>query len=496
MRLMIAQFGHETNTFSPLSTPVSSFAHDGRTLLSGDAAKARLKGAAMSAAGFLDAAAHAGAATEIPLAGYARPGGPVSDDAFETCAGRITDAVAGGGFDGIMLDLHGAMVTESFDDGEAELLKRIRSIDATVPIALSLDMHANISEEMVRLSTIIAGFHRYPHTDIAATGRRAGELLIRTIRGEAMPQTAWGRLPMLPHMMTQGTYRSPNRELQGKAAAWEASGRALAVSVFMGFQHADVATAGLSVVATADRDRAEAEAMRDVLLAQAWAARHDFVFAAEPLGDAVARAKRLSGLGKPVILLDYQDTCGTGGTMDSTAVLAAILDAGLPEVAFFGIVDPEAVAAAIQAGPGERVQLSVGGRYELKALGLPNPPLRIDALVKRISDGNLPSRDPSAPGIPHPIGPTVVLDLGNVELVVLSTPFEPAGVDTFAALGIDPSAKRFLAIKSRVHWRMGLEDLAGAVVELAGNGPCLAEMQKVPYRKLTRPIFPLEAAGV
>ena len=314
---------------------------------------------------------------------------------YEACVKAITDAVAKGGFDGLLLDLHGAMVAEHVEDGEGELLRRIRAIDAKVPIALALDMHANIYDDIVKLSTVIAGYHLYPHTDMAETARRAGALLVKAIRGEARPVMAWANVPMLPHVMAEGTHQAPNKDLQEKAARWENDGSALSAALFVGFSHADIREAGLSAVVTTDGDLVAARRMVDELLHQAWAARRDFVFTVEPLRTSVARAKAMAPEKGPIFLLDHYDNCASGGTMDTTAVLAEILRQELEDVAFFGIHDPQAVQQAIAAGVGARVKLAIGGKTALPSLGRPNPPLEVEATVKTISIGSFTSRSAS-----------------------------------------------------------------------------------------------------
>ena len=249
MRLLIAMMKHETNTFSPVPTPLARF---GPVILK----EGRGRFMAMRRSG--------------PIAAPDRVSGPIS--IWPSAKGRrwscrsppvrrravrsrmppssTWPALSAtpsrrGGFDGIMLDLHGAMVTESFEDGEGELLRRIRAIDSDTPIAVSLDMHANLYDAIIDNATIVTGYRTYPHIDTYDTAMRAGEILLRAISGAARPVMAWGNVPMLPHVMRQGSDDHPNKELQARAAAMDSEG-ALAASLFTGFPHADIANAGLS----------------------------------------------------------------------------------------------------------------------------------------------------------------------------------------------------------------------------------------------------------
>src|SRR5947207_3997427 len=203
MRLLIAMMKHETNPFSPLPTPLQRFGH-GPGPLYGEAAVNAYRGTGSGLGAYLDLAEREGAEIVLPIAASAPPSRPVEDSAYEHIAGIICDAVAQGrqrgGFDGILLDLHGAMVTESIEDGEGQFLKRLRAIHAKTPIAVSLDMHANLYDEIIANATVVTGYRTYPHIDTYETARLAGEILLRTIRGEVNPVMAWGNVPMLPHV--------------------------------------------------------------------------------------------------------------------------------------------------------------------------------------------------------------------------------------------------------------------------------------------------------
>src|SRR5579864_7146541 len=186
MRLLIAMMKHETNTFSPVPTPLARFGHAPGPLY-GEAAIAAYRGTGSGLGAYLDIAAREKAEIVFPIAASASPSRPVDDAAFEHIAGHICEAVAMGGFDGIFLDLHGATVTESHEDGEGELLRRIRALDPTTPIAVAYDMHANLYPAMIENATVVAGYRTYPHIDTYDTARRAGEILFRAIRGEVAP---------------------------------------------------------------------------------------------------------------------------------------------------------------------------------------------------------------------------------------------------------------------------------------------------------------------
>lgn len=496
MKLVIAQMKHETNTYSPVPTPLARFGTGGQVPPEGAAAVAAYRGTGSALGAFIDLAEQAGAEFTVPIAASAWPSGPVHDAAFEHIAGRICDAVAKG-CDAVLLDLHGAMVTETFDDGEGELLRRVRAIvGPQVPVGVALDMHTNLYDAMAANATAIAGYQTYPHIDMFETGQRAGRAVLAQLAGKARPTMAWGRKPMLPHVMRQGSDDSPNRELQARCRQMEAEG-ALAASVFVGFPNADIEFAGLSAVVVTDDDPALARRWCDELLEMAWRERTKFVYEIEPLADSMARAQQLAahkpaGSG-PIVLLDHSDNCASGGTMDTMTVLGAMLDAGLHDAAAFAVFDPAAARAMAAAGVGAELTLPLGGKLDMPAIGLKGQPRTVSGRVRRLSDGRYRNLGPMARGERNDMGLSAVLEVGGVQVVVISDHVEPHDLAAFHAVGIAPQALRFLMLKSRVHWRAGLRPLAHAVVECAGTGVCTSDYQLLAFRKVRRPIYPLDA---
>jgi microcystin degradation protein MlrC len=495
MKIVIAMMKHETNTYSPVPTPLARFATGAALPPEGAAAYAAYKGTGAAMAAFIDLAEAAGAEFAIPIAAAAWPSGPVHDAAFEHISSRICAAVALG-CDAVLLDLHGAMVTQSYDDGEGELLRRLRAIAPEVPIGVALDMHTNLYDGMGQNATVIAGYQTYPHIDMYETGQRAGRAVLAMLAGQARPTMAFGRAPMLPHVMRQGSDDAPNRALQARCREMETQG-ALAASVFVGFPNADIECAGLSAVVVTDNNPALAARYRDELLALAWAQREAFVYVVEPLAVAMQRAIEIAqhkpaGSG-PVVLLDHSDNCASGGTMDTMTVLGAMLDAGLQNAAAFAIFDPQAVEQMVAAGVGAELTLALGGKLDMPAIGLKGTPRTVTGRVRLISDGRYQNRGPMARGEQGDMGTSVVFDVAGIQIAVISDHVEPHDLAAFSALGLAPETKSFLMLKSRIHWRAGLRSLAHAVVECAGTGVCTSDYAMLNFKKLRRPIYPLDA---
>ena len=484
---------HETNTFSPVPTPLARFARGGAAPLYGDEAVAAFRGTGSAMAAYIDLAEAEGAAFVVPIAAGAWPSGPVEDAAYGHITDTICDCVADEltrGLDAILLDLHGAMVTESLEDGEGALLARLRAIAPETPIAVALDMHTNMYAGIVDNATAVAGYQTYPHIDVYETELRAGRAVLAAVKGAAKPTMAWGNRPMLPHVMRQGSDDEPNRGLQARAKEMEAQG-ALCASFFTGFPHADIANAGSSAVVVTDNDQMLADRLCAELLDAAWAARAQFVYQLEPLDDSLARAAQITD--GPVILLDHFDNAASGGTMDTTVVLAGILSQGLENVAAFAIYDPDAVQQMVAAGEGAEVTLEIGGKIAMPTVAAPSPPLAITGTVKRLTDGQYRNKGPMSQGVLMDMGPTAVLDTGKVEIVVISRHQEPNDLACLESLGIDPLAKRYIMLKSRVHWRAGFKPIARAVVDCAGVGVCTSDYGQLDFRNVRRPIFPLDA---
>ena len=491
MRIVIAMMKHETNTFSPVPTPLGRFrsfgTDDGPSY--GDDAIGATAGTNTIMAGLMDVARDAGAEIVAPIAALGLPSGPVHADAYEHMSQAILSAVRDG-CDALFLDLHGAMVSESTDDGEGTLLRRIREIAPDVPIAVGLDLHCNLTEDIVSNCTAIVGYKTYPHVDMHETGVNAGRIVLRAMRGEVRPVMAWGNRPLMPHTLCMGTDDAPMNDLIAMTREAESRG-VLAATVFGGFPMADMHEAGLSVVIVADGDTDLARGECERILDRAWDLREGLVYRPEPLAESVARARRLAE--GPILLIDHGDNAASGGTQDTVSVLREVMRQGLEDVAAFSIADPDAVAQMIAAGVGARVRLSLGGKWSMPAIDLDGEPMAVDGTVRVISNGEFITRGPVYTGMLAKMGRTVVLDTGSVEIVVTERQFEPWDLSVFRSVGIEPTEKKFLLLKSRIHYRGAFLPIARHVVECDGVGVTSSDGALFPYRKLRRPIYPLDA---
>jgi len=493
MKVGIAMMSHETNTFSPVITDLNRFSGGRDEPLAGPHAIDVFRDTASCLGGYIKVAEANGADIEMGIAAGAAPSGPVEDDAYEyMCEHILTLATR---VDALLLDLHGAMVTKSCDDGEGELLARIRAQCPELPIAVSLDMHANITHRMVTNCDVLTGYHTYPHIDMDSTAERAASIFFDMLNGTVQPVMRWGNAPMLPHVMRQGTDDHPNRDLQERAIQLEGSS-CLAVSLFTGFPHADINDAGLSVVAVVDERAETAQQVVDELLDEAWTCREQFVYDIEPLTDSMAKANSAAAApgDGPVLLLDHYDNTASGGTMDTTEVLRAILDAGLEDVAVFGFYDPDVVEQMIAAGVGAQVTVELGGKLHMPALEEQSSPITLTGEVKLIANGKFKARVQMARGLTINMGKSAVLSIGSVDIAIVSRHVEPYDPECFRSLGLEPLNRRFIMLKSRIHYRVGFRELAKTVIECAGRGVCTSDYDQVSFEHVRRPVFPLDEA--
>jgi microcystin degradation protein MlrC len=504
LKIVAARLNHETNTFSPVPTPLAAFGPDGPTF--GDAAHAEARGSRTALGAFIDAAERRGAALTVAVNATANPSGRVDGAAYEQLAGAIVAAVAGG-CDAVLLDLHGAMVTERFDDGEGELLRRIRAVAPDTPLAVALDLHGNITQQMVDGADVIVGFKTYPHVDMYETGVHAARLLFDWIDGDvggvghddvaaSHPHIAWARPPLLSHTLRSATGEGAMQRAVEHARRLEREGLP-AATVFAGFSLADIHDAGVSVV-TVGRSRDEAQRAADELAKIIWDERDGFVYTSVPLADSVAQARTLHAQagGRPVLLLDHGDNVMSGGTCDTTDLLEECLRQGLSGIGVGPLCDPDAVAAAFAAGLGATLDVALGN---VRPLGLgtdPRPRMRVRARVGALTDGRFRITGPIYTGETWAMGRTAVLETDAFTAIVTERPMEPLDLGVFTSAGVDPARFDYLILKSRMYCRPSFGPIAAALVECDSRGVTSSDYGLFRFERVRRPIYPLDAEAM
>ena len=486
-KIVVAMMMHETNTFSPVPTPLASFRP-----LSGQAAIEEFRDTNTQLGGFLDIAKEANAEIIVPLAAGAHPSGYVETAAYEDMCDAIVGAIRNG-CDAAFLALHGAMVAAHLDDGEGELLRRIRAVAPRLPIAVGLDFHSHMTAAMIENATVVAGYRTYPHVDIGETGRRAARTLIRALNGEVEPGMVWGSRPMMTSTLVHAPSRQPMKDIMDIGIEAETSGAVLNASVFGGFPHADIPHTSLSAVIVCDRRADEGRALLDRLLGMAWDRRAAFLYTGAPLAAQIAQARTLGG--GPIVLVDHGDNTASGGTQDVMSVIEEAMRQGLNDVVAGPICDPVSVGRILAAGTAAGVTLELGGKIDMPQINLPGRPLLVTGKVTRITDGEFTVTGPMATGTRVRMGRTAVLDTGAMQIVISERRSEPFDLGVFTHCGIDPRRKKYVLIKSRQHFRAGFEPIARHIVMCDGDGCTSSDLRLFTYRKRPKPLYPFEDGG-
>lgn len=489
--VLTAEFSHESNTFS--RCPADHAAFKDRGIRQGEAAIAERGEANTPIAGFLDIGRPAGWRVVHAISAAAQPSGPVTRDAFDHIAGVIVDTAKAhrGAIDGVLLGLHGAMVTDFCEDGEGELLDRLRAVlGRDVPIGITLDPHANVTRKMTELADIVVSYKTYPHVDVRETGRLAAGILQRTMAGEIRPVTLRAERPMLEEVNGGRTDIGPMVERLAKAKAYEKEADVFAVSVNGGFGNADIEEVGPTVLVTCQGDHERHRAFAEALVEDMWQRRFDKVTPFLSVEEAVAEAAGYVATSGPLIIADYADNPGGGGYGDATELLKGMIAADLKDACFGPIVDPEAAAELHRAKPGSTVSIRLGGKVDPEIGGRP---LALTGTLVSISDGNYVGDGPMMGGLHASWGPCAVLRVGDVDILVTTIRAQMNDLQQFRAFGIDPAAKRVVALKSMQHFRAAFEPIAGKVIVCDSGALCTPDLTKLPYRRVRRPIFPLDA---
>ena len=490
-RVLSAEFAHETNTFSHLPTAFAQFeAQD--LFLTHDTALAARGNSNTELAGFADAARAHGWQLQHVLSAIAQPAGRVTQDAFERLAGAIVDAASRqrNQLHGIVLGLHGAMVTEHHDDGEGELLRRLRLVvGPDLPIAVTLDLHANVTQAMCDHANIIVSYRTYPHVDMRSTGLNAGHLLQRTMAGEIRPRTVRAFLPMLDEANGGRTDTGPMLPRLALARSYEQQADVFAVSINAGFARADISQIGPTVLVTGQGDLTAHQRFADGVADDIWAGRRTRINQFLRVDKAAALAQDWAGTDGPLVIADYADNPGGGAYGDATALLQALLAARLASACFGPIVDPATVDQLQHLQVGATAQVQLGGKANPRLGG---GPLELTATLVHKSDGHYFATGPMTGGLAKSWGPTVVLRVGGMDILVVSLPCQMLDLAQFTAFGIDPASCRVVALKSMQHFRAAFEPIAGKVVVCDSGALCTPDYASLPYLAVPRPMFPLD----
>jgi len=486
MRIAIAEFKQETNTFVPFTTTVKTF--EDQYLHRGEAMLTAFGNARLEVPGALDACREAGA-TPLPLlATMAMASGTVERASFDILMNEILERLrAVLPVDGVFLALHGAMILEDEPDAEAETVRRVRAeLPPGTPIAVSLDLHGHITAAMIQPDVAYIGYREFPHIDMYETGYRATRLLIDWINGKVKPVMALAKRHMVFSPDSARTTAPPLSDIVAEGRAMEERGEVLHVSLFPVQPWIDTPDLGFAALVCGE-DLQKTQVAADKLAQMAWDRRKEFEPDVTPLDEIIRIGLTSPGL---TVASDSGDTPSGGAAADSTAVLAALLHAGADRadrISICTICDAEAAAQAAKAGVGKTITLGVG--HKRSGLG---DPLTITAKVKTVSDGQYVLEGPGGNGMVGEMGLTVVLAIGSIRVNLRSIPHFEWDLGIHKSVGLDPASAALVFVRSPSHFRVSYTPIAQRIFLADTPGPTCVNMRRIPFTKVTRPFYPLD----
>ena len=418
----------------------------------------------------------------------ATPGGVVEQAAYETMKAdllaRLKQALPA---DGVLLDLHGAMVTEAHEDAEGDLAQAVRAVvGPNVPIVMTLDLHANVTRQMAENVSAIIGFDTYPHCDMRQRGVEAVDLIVRTIAGKVRPTMAWRQLPLVTMPPKQCTLREPMQSIVERLHELEREPGVLTATLACGFPFADIRDAGTSVVVVTDGDPLLAKAKADEFGRYVFSRREEFAPELTPVADVIGYARQAAR--GPVILADGSDNPGGGAPCDGTVILRELIAADMQDAVVGVLCDPETVAQAHRAGVGQTIDARIGGKTDREH----GEPVQTRAYVRLLGDGQFTFRGPMGTGVRGDLGRMAVLVVGGVVVVLAERRNQLRDLEMLRCVGIEPSRRRLIAVKSAVHFRADFGPIAERIFDADTPGVHRPDFSKFSYQKLRRPIYPLD----
>ena len=491
MRIAIGGISHETSSFAVSKTSLEDFA-DGFGLFRGDEIIQRFQGTNICTGGFIEGALKHGFDVVPLLWGFAYPSGLIVRAAYEELKREFLERLQNaelndGPVDGVLLDLHGAMVVEGIADGDGDFIAAVRTlVGPDRPIVVTFDLHGNHTQKRVDAATAIIGFDTYPHVDMAERGREAADLIVRTIRGEIHPKMAFRSIPLFWSTPTQVTALPPMNEVMRRVHELETRPGVLSVTLATGFPWADVPDVGASVIAVVDRDASLATTTAEELSSWIWDHREVWYHPPKMVRDAI-REGQIGGR-FPIVLADHADNTGGGSPGDSTEILRTFLDLGLTDALILYIVDPEVARQAHLAGAGQRIRVQVGG----KSAVIQGPPVLMDAEVMAISEGDFTYDGPMYAGLTGNMGCSAWLKQDGVSVVVVTAHEQPLGPAFAKTLGIHCESMKYIAVKSAAHFRASFERFAGVIINVDAQAIQTHDFKRLQYQHRARDVFPVE----
>lgn len=483
MRVFSASLATETNTFGPMPTGIASFQDrgyfpagqhpDALTLYSGPLWAARIRGKEKG-----------WTLLEGMVAG-AQPSGTTTRHAYETLREEmLNDLRAALPVDMVLLGLHGAMVADGYDDCEGDMLQRVREIVGPgVVIGAELDPHNHLTPAMVDNADVMISFKEYPHTDILERGLELVDICAAAVEGKVKPVAAVVDCDMI---VTVHTSREPARGFVERMQSLEGKDGVLTVSLTHGFSWGDVPEMGTKVLVYTDGDQAKADALARQLADEVIAMRDGLTVNYPGIDASLDEALAFDG--GPVVLADGADNPGGGAASDSTFILKRMLERGIGNAALGPMWDPIAVRIAFDAGVGARLQMRIGGKIS----PLSGDPLDLDCTVKALKHDLVMT---GLSNTPIPMGDCALVEVGGIDIVLITRRNQAMGTDMFTQLGCDLATKKIVVVKSSQHFYASYAKVAKHVIYAGAPGAVTLDLNTLPYRKARLPKWPIGAAA-
>lgn len=494
MRVAFGGISHETSTFSKTPTTRADFSN-GFGLFRGDEVLKRFRGANICTGGFIEQLERQGDQLAPLLWCFAYPSGLIVAADYAALKQEFldrlrTEMASPEGIQGVLLDLHGAMVVAGIADADGDFVASVRAVvGPTCPIVTTYDLHGNHGQLRVDAADAVVGFDTYPHVDMAERGREAADLLARIVRGAIHPVKAFRRLPLFWSAPCQVTAHPPMNEVFEVVHAIERRPGILSATVATGFPWADVPNMGASVIVIADGDQALADRTADELRDWIWERRARWHRPPVAVADGLAQGEAIGRY--PIILADHADNTGGGAPGDSTEILQTFLDRRLRDSVVLYIVDREVVETAHRAGAGAVIEVAVGGKSD----PVQGPPVTMRATVRGLSNGDFTYDGPMYAGLTGNMGRSAWLEQDGVSVVVVSKTEQPLGPAFALTLGIDCRKMRYIAVKSAVHFRGSFESFAGSIFSVDARGTHTHNFAALAYQHRPRPMYPIDGPG-
>lgn len=487
MRIAFGGISHETSTFAPSPTTLRDF-ESGLGLFRGEEIIERFRGTNNCSGGFIAGAEKHGFHLVPLLWTFAYPGGMIDRADYESLKTEFLDRLRNAGeIDGVLLDLHGAMVVEGIDDGDGDFIAAVRKIvGPKCPIVATFDLHGNHTQTRIDAADAVIGFDTYPHVDMMERGFEAADLIVRTIRGEVRPVTALRELPLFWSAACQVTSHPPIDEAYRLVHEVEQRKGILSVTLATGFPWADVPQMGASVIVVADGDPSMARRTADEIGDWVWQRRERWHRTPMTVAEALSEGDRAGRY--PIVLADMADNTGGGAPGDSTEVLRTFVERDLPDTLLLYLVDSATAEQAHAAGVGAIIHATLGG----KSHEMQGAPVILDAEVIALSHGKFTYDGPMYAGLTGDLGRSAWLRHRGTNVVVVSARMQPLDQAFARTLGIDCTKMKYIAVKSAVHFRSGFEKIAGNIFNIDAQAIHTHNFAKLPYRRRRKPMYPLE----